>query len=247
MNSINLIQKLLDEKNNIELTSYLSNIWNKVWSENGEYNYANLRLFKTINKIKNIANAGVNFNNKRVLDIGCGNGITLMYLRKHFDIKGVGIDISKNVIKELQENIKDTNLSFYEGDHRNLQIIEHNQFDIILSFGVIEHFEEYGLALAEARRILKPNGQLILIQPHLFSFGFIQEQYLRLMNKWKFGKQKDFSCFYYRSLLQQLGFKDIKFFTKPPYPDMKFTRLFDTVIKKIIPFWGHYLYLIGKK
>ncbi|NLE07055.1 MAG: class I SAM-dependent methyltransferase [Parcubacteria group bacterium] len=247
MNSINLIKKLLDEKNNIELTNYLSNIWNKVWSENGEYNYANLRLFKTADKIKNILDAGVNFNNKRVLDIGCGNGTTLMYLRKHFNIKGVGIDISKNVVKKLQENIKDANLSFYEGDFRNLQTIEHNQFDIILSFGVIEHFEEYGLALAEARRILKPNGQLILIQPHLFSFGFVQEQYLRLMNKWKFGKQKDFSCFYYRLLLQKLGFKDIKFFTKPPYHDMKFTRIFDTVIKKVIPFWGHYLYLIGKK
>ena len=52
MNSINLIKKLLDEKNNIELTNYLSNIWNKVWSENGEYNYANLRLFKTADKIK---------------------------------------------------------------------------------------------------------------------------------------------------------------------------------------------------
>lgn len=247
MNSITLIKKLLDEKSNIELTNYLSNIWNQVWSDNGEYNYTNLRLFKTIDKIKNITNAGVNFKNKQVLDIGCGNGITLMYLRKHFDIKGVGIDISKNVIKELQENIKDANLSFYVGDHRNLQMIEHDQFDIILSFGVIEHFKEYGLALAEARRVLKPNGQLILIQPHLFSLGFIQEQYLRLINKWKFGKQKDFSCFYYRSLLQQLGFNDIKFFTKPPYPDMKFTRLFDSIIKKVVPFWGHYLYLIGKK
>ncbi len=247
MNSITLIKKLLDEKSDVELKSYLSGIWNQVWSDNGEFNYVNFRLFKIVDKIKNISNMGVNFENKHVLDIGCGNGTTLLYLRKHFNVKGVGIDISDHAIKKLQENIKDTSLSFYIGDHRNLQMIEHGQFDIVLSFGVIEHFEEYGLALTEARRMLKPNGQFILIQPHLFSFGVIQEYYLRLMGKWKFSKQKDFSFFRYKSLLRQTGFKDVQFLTKPPYPDMKFTRIFDSFIKKVIPFWGHYLYLIGKK
>ena len=190
---------------------------------------------------------GVDFKNKYVLDIGCGNGTTLLFLKKYFDIKGVGLDISDRVIKESQENIKDANLSFYVGDHRNLQMIESGQFDIVLSFGVIEHFKEYSLALAEAHRVLKSDGQLILIQPHLFSFGVIQEYYLRLMGKWKFGKQKNFSFFRYRLLLRQIGFRDIQFLTKPPYPDMKFTRIFDSLIKRVIPFWGHYLYLIGKK
>jgi len=247
MNSITLIKKLLDKESEIELMNYLSDVWNQVWSNNSKFNYANLRLFKTVDKIKNISNAGVDFKDKHVLDIGCGNGITLLYLRKYFDVKGVGVDISDRVIKELQENIKDTSLSFYVGDHRNLEMIECNQFDIVLSFGVIEHFKEYSLALAEARRVLKSNGQLILIQPHLFSFGVIQGYCLRLLGKWKFGKQKDFSCFRYRSILRQTGFENIQVITKPPYPDMKVTRILDSLIKKVIPFWGHYLYLIAKK
>ena len=247
MNSIILIKKLLDEKNNAELAKYLSNVWNQVWSDNGQLNYANLRLLKTADKIKNISNLGVDFKNKQVLDIGCGNGTTLLYLRKFFDIKGVGVDISDHVVKELQENINDGNLSFVLGDHRDLKEIASNQFDIVLSFGVIEHFNEYSLALSEARRVLKPCGQLILIQPHLLSLGVLQEYYLRMMGKWKFGKQKDFSCFHYRSLLRQMGFKNIQFSTRPPYPDMKITRIFDSIIKTIILFWGHYLYLIAKK
>lgn len=247
MNSITLIKDLLDDKNSTELTRYLSSVWNQVWSDNGQLNYANFRLFKTVDKIKNISVMGVDFRKKRVLDIGCGDGTTLMYLRKYFDIEGVGVDISDDAIKKLQENIKDENLSFRTGDHRDLKTIESNRFDIVLSFGVIEHFEEYYMALSEARRVLKPDGQIVLIQPHLFSFGVIQEYFLRLMGGWKFGNQKDFSCFHYRSLLRQTGFKDIQFLTRPPYPDMKITRVFDLIIRTIVPFWGHYVYLIAKK
>jgi len=247
MNSIVLIKNLLNEKSDRELTEYLSSVWNHVWSDSGEFNYANLRLFKTADKVKNISSMGVDLRNKRVLDIGCGNGTTLLYLRKYFDVTGVGVDISDHVVRDLQENIRDKKLSFCVGDHRNLEMIESNQFDIVLSFGVIEHFEEYCLALAEIRRTLKPDGQVVLIQPHLLSFGVVQEYYLRLMGKWKFGKQKDFSCFYYRSILRQMGFRDIRFLTKPPYPDMKITRIFDSLLKTIVPSWGHYLYLIAKK
>ena len=175
-----------------------------------------------------------------------GGGI-LLYLKKYFDIYGVGIDISQQVIYNLKNNINDSNLTFFEGDHRNLSFLENNKFDIILSFGVIEHFDEYGLAIAEARRVLRQDGKLILIQPHLLSFGVIQELILRLLNKWKFGNQKDFSCFYYKKILRENGFKNILYFTAPPYQDMKITRFFDIIFGTIFPFWGHYLYLIAKK
>lgn len=247
MNSITLIRNLIDERSDADLTKYLAGVWNHVWSDNGEFNYANLRLYKTIDKIKNISGLGVDFRNKQVLDIGCGDGTTLLYLSKFFSIKGVGIDISDHVVNELRENIRDTNLSFQLGDHRNLKGLANDQFDIVLSFGVIEHFDEYGLAISEARRVLKPGGQLVLIQPHLFSFGVLQEYYLRFVKKWKFGRQKDFSYLYYLSLLKLNGFSELNFSTRPPYGDMKITRVLDLVTKKLFSFWGHYLYLIAKK
>lgn len=247
MNSITLIKKLIEENNNLELSQLLLNTWNKVWSDNGELNYANLRLFKTADKIKKIVNAGADFNNKKILDIGCGNGATLLYLKKYYNIIGAGVDISQQAVNDLKNNINDSNLSFFEGDHRNLSIFENNQFDIVLSFGVLEHFNEYGLALAEARRVLKQNGQLILIQPHLLSFGVIQELLLRLFGRWRFGNQKDFSCFYYKKLLHEIGYGDILYFTTPPYQDMKITRFFDKIFRIMFPFWGHYLYIIAKK
>lgn len=247
MNTISIIKNLIEQNNAVEFDQHLSSIWNQVWNDNGKINYANLRLFKTVDKIKNISQMGIDFRDKHIIDIGCGNGTTLLYLRKYFNIKGLGVDISEKVIDELQLRIKDKNLSFDTGDHRNLENIDSNQFDIALSFGVIEHFCEFSLALAEARRVLKKDGQLVLIQPHLLSFGVVQEYFLRFLGKWRFGNQKDFSCFHYRSLLQQMGFVNIEFLTAPPYPDMKITRFFDRVCKLIIPFWGHYLYIIARK
>lgn len=120
---------------------------------------------------------GVDFSQKHILDIGCGNGAALMYLRKYFDIVGVGVDISNFAMNQLKRCINDKKLSFSVGDHRNLPMLESGQFDIVLSFGVIEHFDEYYLALCEARRVLKTGGTLVLIQPHLFSFGVIQEYF----------------------------------------------------------------------
>ena len=247
MNSIILIKELIGYKNDVELDQYLSGVWDKVWKDKSKLNYANLRLFKTIDKIKTISEIGVDFKGKYVLDIGCGNGTTLLYLRKFFDIKGVGIDISEEVVGNLKSNISDPELLFDIGDHRNLAKIESNTFDLVLSFGVIEHLDEYGLALVEARRVLRPGGQLVLIQPHLLSFGVLQKYYLQLADKWRFGKQKDFSCFHYRSLLLQTGFRNIQFSTRLPYPDMNICRMVDSFFKTIMPFWGHYLYLVAQK
>lgn len=247
MNSITLVKNLIEQKNQVEIDRYLKNIWGRVWTDKGETSYEKLRLLKSADKVKNITNMGIDFDSKLVLDIGCGNGTTLMYLRKYFDITGVGIDISDSVIKELNKNINDTKLSFYVGDHRDLSAFRSDQFDIVLSFGVIEHLDEYNLALCESRRVLKDDGSLVLIQPHLFSFGIIQEYFLRLSKSWRFGRQKDFSLFRYHSILKHAGFKNIHYMTKVPYPDMKMTRLFDILIKTVVPFWGHYLYLIAKK
>jgi ubiquinone/menaquinone biosynthesis C-methylase UbiE len=247
MNSISLINELLDEKNKIERDKYLEIVWNKVWDGKGKFNYSELRLFKTIDKIRTISLLGVDFRDKQVLDIGCGDGTTLMYLQKYFNICGVGVDVSNAVVNKLKNNIVNNKIKFDFGDHRDLKNIASNQFDIVLSFGVIEHFTEYSLALAEARRILKDGGQIVLIQPHLLSFGVLQEYYLRIFKKWKFGRQKDFSFLYYKSLLKQLGFKEIKYLTKSPYKDMRITRIFDSLFKLVIPCWGHYLYLIAKK
>ncbi|GEM_PF-1178633 len=225
----------------------LREIWNNVWAASGDKSYSSLRLFKTVDKIETLTRLGVDFKNKRVLDIGCGEGTALFFLEKQFDITGVGIDISDRVIAGNKQRAGiSSKLEFFIGDHKSLDCPS-NEFDIVLSWGVVEHSKEYIQALAEARRVLKKDGILVLIQPNSRSFGVVQEKILRLRNKWRFGNQKNFSHGYLKKILEALGYHDVLIHTKPPYRDMIVTRFFDNIFRMFIKNWGHYLYVIGRK
>jgi len=227
----------------------LKEIWEKVWRETNEKNYSTFREHKTKDKIKMLMELGVDFTGKRVLDVGCGNGATLCYLREQFGITGIGIDIVEEALSRARtrctKDLKDA-LEFVVGDHRNIKLPDES-VDIVLSWGVIEHFVEYLLALYEACRVLKKGGTLVLIQPHFWSFGAIQMCWLRFTGRWRFGKQKHFSHTELKHILLSLGFAEVLHSTKAPYKDMPLVRVADNFVKKICPFWGHYLYVVARK
>ncbi len=241
MSSISTVESLLQEKSTLEL----QNVWNNVWNDKSKFSYRQMREFKLVDKIIILQSAGVDFKDKKVLDIGCGQGEMLNLLKKYFHIEGTGADISIKALKVAQRT--NPSIDFIEADQRDLSMLQSGGFDIVLSFGVMEHVSDFGLAISEAHRLLKPGGTLVLIQPHLLSTAVLQKIWLQMRKKWHFGKQYDFSYRQYKKILQVMGFKQICVFTKPPYKDMPICRLLDRFIKKIIPIWGHYLYVIAKK
>ena len=107
-------------------------------------------------------------NSSVILDVGCGEGITLEKLLKAYpdkDIKGVDIN---------EENIdicKSYNLSVLKGDILNLDIANETVDCCILS-EVIEHVKNYSSALIEIKRILRKGGKLIIVFPNDFVFKF---------------------------------------------------------------------------
>jgi len=97
-----------------------------------------------------------------ILDIGCGEGITLEKIIKKFPNKCIkGIDY----LKENVEICKRHGLPVEYGSVYDLKI-ENNSIDCIVFLEVIEHLEDYKKALQEIYRVLKPNGSLILIFPN---------------------------------------------------------------------------------
>lgn len=103
----------------------------------------------------------------RVLDVGCATGRLLSYTDQKFSRCSLyGIDIS-NDMRNLAENISlvnDNKKTVFEGDF--LKYNFGNQlFDMIVLKFVLHHMEDEQFALEKARKLLAPNGVLMLYTP----------------------------------------------------------------------------------
>ena len=103
--------------------------------------------------------------NFKILDIACGNGYGTMILAKNINSCVVGADISFNVVNECKSRFSLDNLSFLQTNVVKTPFPS-NYFDLIVSFETIEHTKEYKSMLIELKRILKPNGLLLLSTPN---------------------------------------------------------------------------------
>ena len=111
-----------------------------------------------------------------VLEGGCGLGQYVVYYAR-LGYRMVGLDFTQRPLERLRQF--DPGAFLCRGDVSRLPF-QDETFDAYYSGGVVEHFEDGPeLALAEARRVLKPSGVLIISVPsfngvrrlrHLFGF-----------------------------------------------------------------------------
>ncbi len=103
---------------------------------------------------------------KKILDVGCGEGITLEKLVEKFPNRLIkGIDYSLENVKVCKE----FNLPVELGNVYQMNF-ENNSFDCCLFMEVIEHLENPLKALEEIHRILCSKGLLLLVFPHDLPF-----------------------------------------------------------------------------
>ncbi len=95
------------------------------------------------------------------LEVGCGSGAVSKHVARKYLFNVTGVDIDPDQIKLAQESIDDMpNIHFLATDATHLPFPD-NDFDIVLSFGVMHHISNWLDALGEIRRALKPKGYFI--------------------------------------------------------------------------------------
>ncbi len=101
---------------------------------------------------------------KRVLDAGCGAGYGAAELARHAS-QVTGVDNSNDAIVFAAERYPLPNLAFQQADCTALPFAD-GAFDLVTAFEVIEHLENWRGFLAETRRVLAADGQLIVSTPN---------------------------------------------------------------------------------
>lgn len=108
------------------------------------------------------------FGNARVLDLGCGDGTTLIKANEMFEnIEGVGLDFSENMLNLARSNAKGMdNLTFRKASMLALPE-DIGTFDIICSQRCLinlDSFEQQKEVIAKLASMLNKNGILIMVE-----------------------------------------------------------------------------------
>jgi 2-polyprenyl-3-methyl-5-hydroxy-6-metoxy-1,4-benzoquinol methylase len=103
----------------------------------------------------------------RILDVGCGNGLLLALLRdKGYAVSGVDFSGDAAVAARRLNGVEVRVGSLAD------QAFADESFDLITLFHVMEHVTEPKAVLDEVRRVLKPDGRVIVQVPNIDSLQF---------------------------------------------------------------------------
>lgn len=108
-----------------------------------------------------------NLNNKSILEIGCAPGKWLSFFHDTFGMNPFGIDYSQEGINATKRNFNALNIDssgLFSKDFFSMNT--DYLYDVVMSLGFIEHFENPDVVVKKHIDLLKPGGLLILGVPN---------------------------------------------------------------------------------
>lgn len=146
--------------------------WDKGYvsgDENTELNFGWRNYYNKI-IIEKIEEIGII--DKNILEIGAGNSQWLPYLAKKYrDSRFAGLDYSKIGCERLAKRAASlpagTTIDIYHQDMFCEKSEIHEKFDLVMSFGVVEHFTELSSALRAKRRYMKDQSFMFTLIPNM--------------------------------------------------------------------------------
>ena len=104
-----------------------------------------------------------------VLEVGCANSFWLPHLGRQPGVIAYGLDYSSHGCFQARNQLERQQVpaNVFCGDFFDLAKTEQSRFDLIISFGFIEHFSEPSAALDSMRRLLRPGGFVFATVPNI--------------------------------------------------------------------------------
>ena len=105
---------------------------------------------------------------KVVLDIACGEGYGSHFI-SNFAKTVIGMDVSQEAVKHAKAKYVKANLKFEVGECQSIPL-EDSSVDVVVSFETIEHHNKHIEMISEIKRVLRPNGILLLSSPNKLEY-----------------------------------------------------------------------------
>ena len=159
--------------------------WDKIWRtsdipqrvnprQEGLPNYVYRRYHEYFCKVF----WNLNTHGKNLLEIGCARSVWLPYFAEEFGFEVYGIDYSETGCQQAMQILENERVNgeivcadFFSPPGPMLEA-----FDVVVSFGVLEHFKDTTACIATFSKFLKPGGLLITNIPNLSGLnGLIQK------------------------------------------------------------------------
>jgi SAM-dependent methyltransferase len=97
-----------------------------------------------------------------VLDLGCGDGRVVESLLQSHDV--LGLDTDAHAVREAYTR----GLHAVKGSIENVFPFPDASCDIVLALDILEHVADMGFVFSQIKRVLKPEGSLIISMPNHF-------------------------------------------------------------------------------
>jgi ubiquinone/menaquinone biosynthesis C-methylase UbiE len=126
-----------------------------------------------------------------ILDVGCGFGLEAICMRAIGARRVAGLDVSEGKIQTARRiaSMIESDVQFVQGD--TLVPFEDGAFDGILIKDALSHLTEDDPFLAEAARVLSPQGTLLIIDDRNALSPMVQWKTRRLWRTCEFGSLAD--------------------------------------------------------
>lgn len=109
---------------------------------------------------------------KVVLDIASGEGYgSAMLAEKSQQV--FGVDIDAPTVERARRKYTAENLSFLQGSATSIPL-DADSVDLVVSFETIEHLQDHDTMMKEIRRVLHPDGILIISSPDKYEYSDVR-------------------------------------------------------------------------
>jgi len=104
-----------------------------------------------------------------VLDLACGTGLNFSHLTRQLGPSGriIGLDLTRAMLRRASDKVEEghwRHASLLEADAAAIPLADDSVDAVLCSYGMII-VPDYRQAIAEAVRVLRPGGRLVLLDP----------------------------------------------------------------------------------